>query len=145
MTRFVLIAVPEMSIRDAAQLMAEMDAGALPVSASGAIVGMITDRDIAIRAVGQGLPPETTVSEVMTPQVTSCQLDDDLDTVLDEMGRQQIRRMPVLDAAGSLAGIVSLSDLILETRPTDSMDAIEGISEPGGNHSQSDEEGLKPI
>ena len=144
MTSFVLVALPDMSIRDAAKLMAELDAGALPVSEAGSIIGMITDRDIAIRAVAQGLPTDTPVSEVMTPQVSTCRVDDDLDAVLEQMGREQIRRMPVLDAAGSLVGIVSLSDIIIEASAAQSVEAMASISEPGGSHSQSDEEGLKP-
>ncbi|RYE50144.1 MAG: CBS domain-containing protein [Hyphomicrobiales bacterium] len=133
-----------MSIQEAAMLMAELDSGVLPVSEGGSLIGMITDRDIAVRAVALGMSPETSVRDVMTPQVRWCFAEDDLDEVLEDMGRHQIRRMPVLDAGKSLVGIVSLSDIIDDTSPTETSEALASISEPGGPHSQSDEHGVKP-
>jgi predicted transcriptional regulator len=124
----VVVAVPEMTIQDAAKLMAELDAWVLPVSDKGTVVGMITDRDIAVRAVALGLLPDTTVEDVMTPQVRWCFADDELAEVLGEMGREQIRRMPVLDAAKSSVGIVSLSDLIVEAPATETADALSALA-----------------
>ena len=129
---------------DELAIIGELDAGALPVSAGGSLVGMITDRDIAVRAVAIGLLPDTPVEDVMTPQVRWCFADDDLGGVLADMGREQIRRMPVLDAGRSLIGIVSLSDIIIETAAVNTAEALNSISEPGGLHSQSDEYGVKP-
>lgn len=139
MTRDPCIALPEMSLRDAARLMAELDAGALPVVDGGQLRGMVTDRDITVRGIALGLGPDTPVAEVMTPGVRYCYEDDRLEDALAGMGELQVRRMPVLDRAGSLVGILSLSDAALSGDAPEAVEALEGISTPGGEHSQSDE------
>jgi CBS domain-containing protein len=139
MTRDVQVALPEMEICDAARLMAELDVGVLPVSEGGGLVGMITDRDIAVRAVAMRMGPETRVDAIMSPGPRFCYDDDEIDAVLAGMGGLQVRRMPVLDRAHRLVGIVSLSDLALDTPSKAAGETLIDISEPGGAHSQADD------
>ena len=111
MTRDVRLIEPNQTIRDAARLMAEMDAGIMPVREGDRLVGMITDRDIAVRAVAQGRGPDTPVREVMTDEVKYCFEDDDTDAVARNMAEIQVRRLPVLTRDKRLVGIISLGDL----------------------------------
>ena len=136
MTCDVRIASPDWSLKAAAMAMAECDAGALPVGENDRLVGMITDRDIAIRAVACGLGPEAKVGEAMTREVRYCFEDDNLDEVLEQMSEQQIRRMPVLSREKRLVGIVSLSDLANRDRKARAGDALRHIARPGGEHNQ---------
>jgi len=136
MTTNVRIANPDQSISEAAQSMSECDAGALPVGEDDRLVGMITDRDIAIRAVARGLPPETAVREVMTKEVLYCFEDETLEHIADNMGEQQVRRLPVLNREKRLVGILSFGDLASITKPKTSGQAIAAISRPGGAHDQ---------
>jgi len=138
MTRDVRIAVPEMTVQDAARLMAELDAGALPVVDGGRLRGMITDRDIAVRIVALGLGLDTPVADAMTPGARYCHEDDTLEDALGGMGGHQIRRMPVLDRAGRLVGILSLGDAAPGADRPAAAEALEDISAPGGEHSQTD-------
>ena len=85
MTRTVRIASPDQSIREVARIMAEVDTGVLPVGENDRLVGMITDRDIAIRAVAEGKGPDAKVREVMTPDIKYCFEDDDVDQVTRNM------------------------------------------------------------
>jgi CBS domain-containing protein len=103
MTRHVRIANPTQSICDAACMMAEVDAGALPVGEGDRLVGMITDRDIAIRAMAQGKGPDTPVREVMSPEVCYCFEDQEIDEVPANMADVKLRRLPLLSAARVLA------------------------------------------
>jgi CBS domain-containing protein len=136
MTRNVRIANPDEPIRDAAKAMAELDAGALPVGEGDRLVGMITDRDIAIRAVAEGKGPECKVRDVMTPEVRYVFEDEDVEHVLQNMGRQQVRRLPVLSRNKRLVGIVSLGDLALDAEHRFVGRAVSDVSQPGGEHSQ---------
>src|SRR5205823_1716246 len=112
MTREVRVASPGQSIREVAKIMAEIDAGSMPVGDNDRLVGMITDRDIAIRAVAQGKGPDTPVREVMsTEKVLYCYDDEDLAHVAQNMAEQQVRRLPVVDRDKRLVGIVSLGDM----------------------------------
>jgi CBS domain-containing protein len=136
MTREVRVASPGQSIRDVAKMMQEIDAGALPVGDNDRLVGMITDRDIAIRAVAQGKGPDTPVREVMTTEkVLYCYDDEDLDHVAKNMGDQQVRRLPVVNREKRLVGIVSLGDLAQKERKA-ATKAVSGVSKPGGQHHQ---------
>jgi CBS domain-containing protein len=137
MTTNVKIANPNQSIRDAARVMAQIDAGILPVGEHDRLVGMITDRDIAVRAVGAGMGPDTPIREIMTEEVKYCFEDDDLDEVADNMADIKVRRLPVLDRDKRLVGILSLADLALADGARSAGSALCGISEPGGEHSQS--------
>ena len=125
------------TIRDVARLMAEIDAGVLPVGENDRLVGMITDRDIALRAVAKGLGPDTLVREVMSKeQVLYCFEDDDVDDVAKNMGDNQVRRLPVVNRDKRLVGIVSIGDLAVKEKKA-AAKAVSGVSKPGGAHSQS--------
>jgi CBS domain-containing protein len=137
MTREVRIATPGQSIRDVAKIMAEIDAGAMPVGDNDRLVGMITDRDIAIRAVALGKGPDTPVRDVMsTEQVLFCYEDEELDHVAKNMGSEQVRRLPVVNRDKRLVGIVSLGDLA-QTEARSASKAVKGVTKPGSQHNQS--------
>src|SRR4051812_36458356 len=108
MTRDVRLAKPDQTIQEAAKLMAEIDSGALPVTDGDRLIGMITDRDIAIRAVAQGKGPQASVREVMSPDVKYCFDDEDTDEVAHNMADIQVRRLPVVNRDKRLVGIISL-------------------------------------
>lgn len=112
MTHGVEVISPQASLQEAAQLMDSLNVGALPVCEGRRLVGMITDRDITVRAIATGLiPNDTAVSEVMTEHTRWCYDDQTTDEVLQQMSDVQIRRMPVLNDQNELVGIVSLGDL----------------------------------
>ena len=136
MSKDVRIANPAQSIRDAARLMASIDAGVLPVGENDRLVGMITDRDIAIRAVAAGKGPDTPVRDIMSQEVKYCFVDDDLDEVAQNMADIKVRRLPVLNREKRLVGIVSLGDVALVDDPDITGEVLSEISEPGGKHSQ---------
>lgn len=137
MSEDVRIVNPNQSIREAAILMAKIDAGALPVGENDRLVGMITDRDIAVRAIALGMGPDTAVRQVMSEDVKYCFEDDDVGEVAQNMSDIKVRRLPVLNKDKRLVGIVSLGDLALADGPANAGEALCGISEPGGAHSQS--------
>ena len=136
MTADVVVAGPDQTIADAARMMARCDAGALPVGEDDRLVGMITDRDIALRAVAKDLPPDTPVRECMSKEVLYCFQDEDVEHVAENMGEQKVRRLPVLDREKRLVGIVSIGDLAMHSKPKTSGQAIAAISQPGGAHDQ---------
>jgi CBS domain-containing protein len=136
MTREVRIATPEQSIRDVAKTMGEIDAGAMPVGENDRLVGMITDRDIAIRAVAEGKGPDTPVREVMsTDKVLYCYDDEELEQVAKNMASQQVRRLPVVNREKRLVGIVSLGNLA-QSEGRAAGKAVKGVTKPGGAHAQ---------
>ena len=138
MTRHVEVVHPEATLREAAQKMAALDVGPLPVCKGDELVGMVTDRDITIRAVAEGKGPDTEVRDVMSGEVIYCFEDDDLDSVATRMSDRKVRRLPVLNRDKRLVGIVSLGDL--SQSPEDdgrrSAAALGGVSTPGGEHVQ---------
>ena len=136
MSPMVCLVEPGKSIREAARLMAENDVGALPVGENDRLVGMITDRDIAIRAVAEGRGVDTPVREVMSKEVLYCYDDEDLDHVARNMGGNKVRRLPVVDRNKRLVGIVSIGDLALTEQASVTGSAVAEISTPGGAHSQ---------
>lgn len=136
MTRSVQITDPNQTIREAAMTMASLDAGVLPVGENDRLVGMITDRDIAIRGVAQGMGPDATVRDVMSTDVKYCFVDEDADHVLQNMGDLQVRRLPVLNRDKRLVGIISLGDLAMNGETAKAGEALSGISQHGGQHSQ---------
>ncbi len=136
MTRGVELASPDDTIQQAASRMAELDTGVLPVGEGDRLVGMLTDRDIAVRAVAQGRGPDTKVREAMTPDVRYCLEDDDLDDAVRGMGEQKVRRLPVLGRDKRLVGIVSLGDVALYADSGQTDAAVSAVSEPGGPHTQ---------
>jgi len=116
MSRNVLVASPDDTIEKAATLMAQVNCGALPVGENERLVGMITDRDIALRAAAKGNPPDRcTVREVMSPGVKYVFEDETTQAAADSMSGLQIRRLPVLNRQKRLVGIVSLGDLALKS------------------------------
>jgi CBS domain-containing protein len=136
MTRDVRVANPGQSIREVAKIMGEIDAGALPVGENDQLVGMITDRDIAIRAVARGKGPDTPVRDVMSKEVKYCYEDEDLQHVAQNMGEIQVRRLPVVDRDKRLVGIVSLGDVAQNEDTSTIGEATAGVSQPGGKHRQ---------
>jgi CBS domain-containing protein len=139
MTRDVCVARPDLSIQEAAKLMSDIDAGVLPVGENDRLVGMITDRDIALRAVAPGKGPQTAVREVMTSDVRYCFEDEDTEHVARNMGDQQVRRLPVVNRDKRLVGILSLGDLAVAEGAEPAAEALASISLPGGPHSQTGE------
>lgn len=137
MTQEVKLASPDHTIQDAARLMAETDVGAIPVANSERLLGMITDRDITVRAVALGLPPSTKVSAVMSKEVLYCYDDQDIEEVAENMSDIQVRRLPVVNREKRLVGILSVADIAVKEGPDSAGEAMCGISEPGGKHSQS--------
>jgi CBS domain-containing protein len=132
----VKIANPNQSIREAARLMAELDCGCLPVGENDRLVGMITDRDIVVRAVAAGKSLKTPVRDIMSSNVRYCFDDAELDEVAQNMADIKVRRLPVLNQEKRLVGILSLGDIALTESASGAASALCGISEPGGEHSQ---------
>ena len=132
MTRDVEIVNPDDTLQTAAKMMGEINAGALPVGANNRLIGMITDRDIAVRAVGEGLDPrQSKVGEVMTAEVHYCFEDEDTDSVSVKMADLRVRRLPVLNREKRLVGIVALGDLAVEDQDGDTArKALKGVSQP---------------
>jgi CBS domain-containing protein len=122
---------PEASLHRAAELMRDLDVGALPVCNGKRLLGMVTDRDITVRGVASGLSPDQAcVSDVMTLDVQWCTEEQDSEDVMRLMGQAQVRRVPVINAERELVGIVSLGDLATRHGgPTET--ALREISEPG--------------
>jgi CBS domain-containing protein len=137
MSSKVKIANANQSIRDAAQLMAEIGCGCLPVGDNDRLVGMITDRDIALRAVAAGKSFKTAIREIMTPEVKYCFDDADIDEVAQTMAAIKVRRLPVLNHDKRLVGMLSLGDIALTDAADCAASTLSAISEPGGVHSQS--------
>lgn len=135
MTHAVSLAAPDQSIQEAAILMMESDSGSLPVGENDRLIGILTDRDIAIRAVALGKGPKTPVREVMTEQVMYCFDDQDVREIARTMADQQVRRLPVVNRDKRLVGIVALADLAVYQTDA-AAEAIAGVSQPGGPHSQ---------
>ncbi len=136
MTRDVRTVAPTDTIRDAAQLMIQIDAGVLPVADGDRLVGMVTDRDIAVRGIAEGKGPDAQVRDAMSAEVKYCFEDQDVDEVCRNMADIQVRRLPVVDRDKNLVGIVSLADLATNGQVKESGEALKGIARPGGEHSQ---------
>ncbi|HJT05466.1 MAG TPA: CBS domain-containing protein [Stellaceae bacterium] len=131
MTREVELVSPEDTLQTAARIMKDIGSGALLVGKDDRIVGVLTDRDIAIRAVAAGKTPQTPVQAGMTPEVRYVFEDEDIADASQKMAGWQVRRLPVLNRSKRLVGIVSLGDLALEARqPMDVGKAMAGISRP---------------
>ena len=140
MTRDPRTVTPDTPITEAARLMKEQDVGILPVvesNSSKKLVGVITDRDITIRHVAAGHIPDCKVREAMSSGVKTCRADDDVNSVMDVMGSEQVRRIPIVDERGGLVGIVAQADIVIEA-PNDKRAerTVEKISEKGGKHRQ---------
>ncbi len=135
MSRDIKMCRPDMPIGAAAKLMSEKDVGFLPVGDDDRLHGIITDRDIAVRAVAHAKDHNTPVSEVMSSEVMYCFEDQEVDEVADNMAAIQVRRMPVVDRDKRLVGVISLADAV--RRQSDAAThALEGVVKPGGLHTQ---------
>ena len=140
MTRDVKVCTPGQPIREAARTMAAIDAGALPVGENDRLIGMITDRDIAIRAVAQGKGPDTPVREIMSEHVEYCFDDEDLERVAQGMAEVRVRRLPVVNRDKRLVGILSLGDVARRGHQREVVAAtVAEVSTPGGPHRQAAE------
>jgi CBS domain-containing protein len=120
------------TVREAARLMGEEDVGALPIVGDSArLVGIVTDRDIAVRAVGRGLDPEqTSVAQIASSEIYALTPDDDLDEALQTMARAQVRRVPVVVRENELVGMVSQADIARAGKEKDTGEVVEAISRP---------------
>ncbi|MCC7266977.1 MAG: CBS domain-containing protein [Caulobacteraceae bacterium] len=131
MTRDVTVARPNDTIQDVARRMADIDVGSLPVCDGQRIQGMVTDRDIAIRAVAEGRSFADPVSGIMSAEVECCFDTDDAGEAADRMAGSQIRRLPVVDRDKRLVGIVALADVALNLKDKPTGKTLEDISQPG--------------
>lgn len=137
MSSDVRITSPGETIREAARTMKEIDAGFLPVGENDRLVGMITDRDIAVRGVAEGRAPDTPVRDIMTADIHYVFSDDSVEDAASRMGELQVRRLPVLNRDKRLVGIISIGDVSKSDGATDdSGAALRQIAEPGGRHTQ---------
>lgn len=136
MTRDVQTVRPDQPVQQAASFMLSADAGSIPVTEGDRLVGMITDRDIAVRGVAKGYGPDTPVRELMSNGVICALADDNVEEVASRMSEAQVRRLPVIDEDERLCGIVSLGDLSRQTDQDCAGEALEGVSQSGGSHQQ---------
>jgi CBS domain-containing protein len=136
MTRDVHLTNPECTLLEAAQQMASIDVGSLPVGDNDRLVGMVTDRDIAVRGVARGLGPNARVSEVMSADIKYCFEDEDVGEIARNMAAIKVQRLPVLNSDKRLVGIVTLGDLARHADDPTAGAAVSGIKEPGGPHNQ---------
>jgi len=140
MTRDPRCVSPDASVSEAARIMKDENVGIVPVVEGGSrrLVGVVTDRDIAVRVVAAGRDGSTPVRDVMSAgEIATVRPEDDTDRAMDTMAREQVRRIPVVDERGTLVGIVAQADVVRKA-PNDkkSERTVEQISEPGGRHSQ---------
>ena len=136
MTHEVATVRPDQTAREAANFMLNADAGSIPVTEGDRLIGMITDRDIAVRGVALGHGPDTPVRDIMTSGIVCARTSDSVEDVASKMSEAQVRRLPVIDESEKLVGIVSLGDLSRETDGETAHQALEGVSAPGGSHQQ---------
>ena len=139
MTRDPSCVTPDATVQEAAQIMKRDDVGIVPViegSSSRRLIGVVTDRDIAVRCVADGRDGSCRVRDAMSADdLATCQLDDEVDNVMDAMRTEKVRRIPIVDERGSLVGIVSQADVLRKTHDTHAAgETVEEISEPGGRH-----------
>lgn len=133
---------PDTPVSEAARLMKQEDVGLVPViervggaETRGRLVGVITDRDIAIRQVAEGRTSDSPVRDVMSGGVRTAAPDDTVESVMEMMGREQVRRVPIVDERGSLVGVVSQADLARKAMNNGKVEqTVERISQPGGSH-----------
>ena len=141
MTKDPSTVTPEASVREAAHVMKKEDVGIVPVvegQSGRRLVGVVTDRDIAIRCIADGKDGTCRVRDVMsTDDIATCLESDDVDNLMSAMRTEKVRRIPIVDERGSLVGIVSQADVLRKTSDTNRAgETVERISEPGGRHNQ---------
>jgi CBS domain-containing protein len=131
MTRNVRTLTPSDTVASAAKAMGELNVGVIPVCEGNKLLGVVTDRDIVVRAVAQGLDGNTPLAKVMSTDVRTARESDDLDTVLADMASSQIRRLPVLDGAERLVGIISIGDIAVKGQDEEDVgQSLADISSP---------------
>jgi CBS domain-containing protein len=131
----VSVVRPDQTVQQAAKIMADIDAGAVPVATEERLVGIVTDRDLAVRVTAKGLGPTTKISEAMSQDIKYCFEDDDVEAVAENMSDIQVRRLPVVNREKRLVGIVALGDIARATS-AEAGTALAGISQPTRQHSQ---------
>jgi CBS domain-containing protein len=133
MTRSVTTATREMSLQAVAALMRDGDMGSLPVVENGKLVGIITDRDIVVRAVAEGRDAATAIGEVMTTEIFAVRAEDFVFAAIRLMGDKQVRRVPVVNENSELVGIIAMADVALETEDEREIaETLEEISSGAG-------------
>jgi CBS domain-containing protein len=141
MTKDPSCVTADATVREAAQVMKREDVGVVPVvdgQREKRLVGIVTDRDIAIRCVAEGKDGSCGVRDVMSSDdLATCSFSDDVESVMDAMRTEKVRRIPIVDERGSLVGIVSQADVLRKTRDMNRAgETVEEISEPGGRHTR---------
>ena len=141
MTKDPSFVTPDATVREAAQVMKREDVGIVPVvdgQSEKRLIGLVTDRDIAIRCIADGKDGTCRVRDVMSSDdLATCSQNDDVENVMSAMRTEKVRRIPIVDERGSLVGIVSQADVLTKTRDTSRAgETIEEISEPGGPHTR---------
>ena len=134
MTRTAHLTSPDDTLRHAAQMMKGCDCGVLPVADGDRLIGMITDRDIAVRGIADGKGPDARVRDAMTDEVMYCFEDEDIQHICQNMAEIQVRRLPVVNREKRHVGIVSLSDLA--KKEANAAKALRGIARPSEQHNQ---------
>ncbi|HET7373161.1 MAG TPA: CBS domain-containing protein [Gemmatimonadaceae bacterium] len=139
MTRDPSSVTADATVREAAQVMKRENVGIVTVvdgQNERRLVGVVTDRDIAIRCIAEGKDGTCRVRDVMsTDDLATCKVNDDVENVMSAMRSEKVRRIPIVDERGSLVGIVSQADVLLKTRDASRAgETVEQISEPGGRH-----------
>lgn len=139
MTKNPATVTPDAPAMEAAQIMKEEGVGVVPVvenNDSRRLIGVVTDRDLAVRLIAEGRDGQSRVREVMSERLHTGRPGDDLDDAMDTMAREQVRRIPIVDERGALVGIVSQADIVRKARDDAKAEkTVERISEPGGSHS----------
>ena len=131
MTAQVNFVASDTPVNEVARLLRDQDIGSVPVSDGEKLVGMITDRDIVVRGMADGVDPRSLrARDVMSPKIVFCTEDQSVEEVLEHMGQEQVRRMPVVDANRRLVGVVSLGDLSRAAAERTAGNALKEISEP---------------
>jgi CBS domain-containing protein len=137
MTREPACCQPTDTLVRVAETMKSEDVGAIPIveGSSRQLVGMVTDRDIVVKALATGRSPEqTTVREVMTTDLVTCREDEEVSSAVSRMAERQVRRIPVVDRGGSLTGIIAQADVATRVhKDLTTGELVEAISEPGGS------------
>ena len=136
MTGDIETVTPETSAQEAARFMLRRDTGSLPVTDGDKLLGIVTDRDLAVRGLAQGHGPDALVGDLMSDDIVTARADDEVGAVAQRMADAQVRRLPVLDEEDKLVGMISLGDLSREQEQAAAAQALEGVSSPSDLHNQ---------
>ncbi len=134
MTRNPTCCSPSDTVEKVAQIMKSKDIGPVPIAEDGQLVGIVTDRDLAINVVAEGRDPrQTTAEEIMARNVITCEADDDIQSALEAMAQHQVRRIPVVDDDGRIIGVIAQADIATRARqPEKTAAVVQEISKPRG-------------